>query len=77
VAGWWQGNGRGIVWERHGMCESAFNTLGERHGMCESALTAWELHGMCELASTVHRRHVGDLPAFGFFPLPCGVTGSL
>jgi hypothetical protein len=27
--------------------------------------TAWERHGMCELASAAHRRHVGDLPAFG------------
>jgi hypothetical protein len=25
---------------------------------------------MCELASAVQRRHVGDLPAFGFFWLP-------
>jgi hypothetical protein len=32
---------------------------------------------MCELALTVHRRHVGDLPAFGFFLLPRGVPGSL
>jgi hypothetical protein len=26
----------------------------------------WAWHGMCELASIVQRRHVGDLPAFGF-----------
>jgi hypothetical protein len=32
---------------------------------------------MCELASAVQRRHVGDLPAFGFFLLPRGVPGSL
>jgi hypothetical protein len=32
---------------------------------------------MCELASAVQRRHVGDLPAFGFFLLPHGVPGSL
>jgi hypothetical protein len=32
---------------------------------------AW--HGIWELASAVHRRHVGDLPAFGFFRLPHGV----
>jgi hypothetical protein len=25
--------------ERHGICESAFNTAGERHGMCESAFS--------------------------------------
>jgi hypothetical protein len=30
---------------------------------------AWSWHGMCELASAVQRRHVGDLPAFGFFRL--------
>jgi hypothetical protein len=27
VAGWWQGNGMGTAWERHGMCESAFTLL--------------------------------------------------
>jgi hypothetical protein len=44
IAGELQGSGRvvagsrqGKAWERHGMCESAFNTAGERHGMCESA----------------------------------------
>jgi hypothetical protein len=25
MAGYWQGNGRVTAWERHGMCESAFN----------------------------------------------------
>jgi hypothetical protein len=34
---------------------------------------AWERHGICELASAVQRRHVGYLPAFGFFQLPRGV----
>jgi hypothetical protein len=29
----------------------------------------WAHHGMCELTSAVERRHVGDLPAFGFFKL--------
>jgi hypothetical protein len=29
--------------------------------------------GMYELVSAVQRRHVGDLPAFGFFRLPRGV----
>jgi hypothetical protein len=38
---------------------------------------AWAWHGMCELASTVQRRHVGNLPAFGFFRLPSGVPRSL
>jgi hypothetical protein len=32
---------------------------------------------MWELASAVQRRHVDDLPAFGFFRLPRGVPGSL
>jgi hypothetical protein len=40
-----------------------------------SAASAW--HGMCELASAVQRRHVGDLPAYGFFPLPRGVLRRL
>jgi hypothetical protein len=39
--------------------------------------TAWERHGMCELASEVLRRHVGDLPAFGYFRLPRGVPRRL
>jgi hypothetical protein len=26
-------------------------------------------HGMCELTLAIERRHVGDLPAFGFFRL--------
>jgi hypothetical protein len=34
-------------------------------------------HGMCELASAVQRRHVGDLPAVGFFRLPRGVSRRL
>jgi hypothetical protein len=47
VAGEWQGSGRVAAKERHGMCESAFNTAGERHGMCESAFnSAWERHGI-------------------------------
>jgi hypothetical protein len=39
--------------------------------------TTWERHGMCELASAVQRRHVGDLPAFGFFRVPRGVPRRL
>jgi hypothetical protein len=35
--------------------------------------TAWRV----SLASAVQRRHVGDLPAFGFFRLPRGVPWSL
>jgi hypothetical protein len=34
-------------------------------------------HGMCELASAVQWRHVGDLPAFGFFRLPRGFPRRL
>jgi hypothetical protein len=40
-------------------------------------VAAWERHGMCKLASAVQRRHVADLPAFGFFRLPLGVPGRL
>jgi hypothetical protein len=32
-------------------------------------------HGICELASAIHRWHVGDLPALGFFRLPRRVPG--
>jgi hypothetical protein len=34
----------------------------------------WERHDMFELASAVQRRHVGDLPAFGFFRLLRGLS---
>jgi hypothetical protein len=45
------GERQGTAWERHGMCESAFNTAGERHGTCKSAFnTAGERRGMCESA---------------------------
>jgi hypothetical protein len=39
IAGEWHGSGRVGVGERHGMCESAFNTAVEWHGMCESAFS--------------------------------------
>jgi hypothetical protein len=39
-------------------------------------VAAGERHGMRELASAVQSRHVGNLPAFGFFRLPRGVPGS-
>jgi hypothetical protein len=45
TVGEWQGSGRVAAWERHGMCELAFNVAGERHGMCESAFTV--LHIIC------------------------------
>ena len=37
----------------------------------------WTRHGMCELISAFERRHVGNLPAFGFFRLPRGVPRKL
>jgi hypothetical protein len=37
MSGYWQGIDRVMAGERHGVCESAFNTAGELHGMCESA----------------------------------------
>jgi hypothetical protein len=37
VVGSWQGRGRKTAWERHGMCELAFNAAWERHGMYELA----------------------------------------
>jgi hypothetical protein len=46
-------------------CRSESDFSRPRHS------AAW--HGMCELASAVQRRHVGNLPAFGFFRLPRGV----
>src|SRR5215510_13824161 len=36
IAGEWQGHGTIVEGERHGMCESGFNTKGKRHGMCAS-----------------------------------------
>jgi hypothetical protein len=39
--------------------------------------TARHGHGMCESASAVQRRHVSDLPTFGFFWLPRGVPRRL
>jgi hypothetical protein len=39
--------------------------------------TARHGHGMCKLASAAERRNMGDLPAFGFFRLPCGVLRRL
>jgi hypothetical protein len=53
MAGYWQGRGRGTAWERHGMCESAFNTEWERHGMCESAFRISASRGL--LARNTHR----------------------
>jgi hypothetical protein len=48
TVGKWQGSGRVVAGERHGMRESAFNTAGERQENGRG--TAWERHGMCESA---------------------------
>jgi hypothetical protein len=64
----------GRVWFTHAMpqpCRSESDFSRPRHS------AAWEYHGMCESASAVQRRHVGDLPAFGFFRLPRGVRRRL
>jgi hypothetical protein len=52
-------------------CRSEGNCSWPRHS------AAWAWHGLCELASTVLRRHVGNLLAFGFFRLPRGVPPRL
>jgi hypothetical protein len=49
-------------------CRSESDLSRPRHS------AAWERQGMCELVSAVRRRHVGDLPAFGFFSLPRGLS---
>jgi hypothetical protein len=48
-------------------CRSERDFSRPRH----SAAGAW--HGMCILASSVQRRHMGDLAAFGFFRVPRGI----
>jgi hypothetical protein len=65
----------GPVWFTHAMprpCRATTMPFWKRilkataqHSM--GATLAW--HGMCELASAVQRRHVGNMPAFGFFRL--------
>jgi hypothetical protein len=59
TVGEWQGSGRVVAWEWHGMCESGFKTAGEWHGMCESGFkTAGEWHGMCKSGfKTAGERH--------------------
>jgi hypothetical protein len=52
-------------------CRSVSESSRPRHS------AAWVRHDMCELALSVHRRHVGDLSAFGFFRLPHVVPRSL
>jgi hypothetical protein len=73
----------GRVWFTYAMSFPCHSPAIPRPYRSESDLSrprlsaAWERHGMCELASAVQRRHVGDLPAFGFFRLPRGVPRSL
>jgi hypothetical protein len=52
-------------------CRSESDFSSPRHG------GAWARHDICELTSAVQRRHVGDLPAFGFFRLPRRVPRRL
>jgi hypothetical protein len=59
-------------------CRSESNFSRPRHSEAWARYghgIAW--HGMCELASVVQRRHVGHLPAIGFFRLPRGVPRRL
>jgi hypothetical protein len=66
---------RGRVWFTHAMpfpCHATNMPFWKR----PLKATAGERHGMCELASAVQRRHVDDLPVFGFFRLPRGVPGG-
>jgi hypothetical protein len=51
---------------------TVLKATSQGHG---TALTwEWREHGMCKSASAVQRRHMGDLPAFGFFRLPRGFS---
>jgi hypothetical protein len=60
------------VFDSHMPCRShaVLKAISQGHGRTryESGMrAAWKRHGICELASAVQRRHVGDLPTFGFF----------
>jgi hypothetical protein len=64
----------GHVWFKDAMpflCRSESDLSKPRHS------AAWERHGMCELESAIQRCHVGDLPTFDIFRLPCGVPRRL
>jgi hypothetical protein len=61
----------GLVWPTHTITRPCHSTT--------MPFWKWLLkaaHGFCELTSAVHRRHVGELPAFGFFRLPRSVPES-
>jgi hypothetical protein len=59
--------------QRH---DHVLKATSQGHGTARH-VAAWIWHVMIELASAVQRRHVGDLPAFGFFRLPRGVPRRL
>jgi hypothetical protein len=66
------------VFDSHKPCRApaVLKATSQGHGTARHGRgMAW--HDMCELASAVQRRHVGDLPAFGFFRLPRGAPRSL
>jgi hypothetical protein len=71
----------GCVWFAHAMprpCHATIRLFWKRFLKTTAQRgmgMAW--HGVFELASAVQRRHVGDLPAFGFFRLPRGVPRRL
>jgi hypothetical protein len=53
AVGEWQGSGRGRAWERHGLCESAFNTAGGRSGtICVNRPLT-----LCRLMSYIYRSY--------------------
>jgi hypothetical protein len=65
---------RGRVWFTHTMprpCQATNMSLWKK------LLKVTTQRGMGELAPAVQRRHVGDLPAFGFLRLPHGVPRRL
>jgi hypothetical protein len=39
----WQGNGMGVAWERHGMCELAFTILGYSDAAVLISPPSWQL----------------------------------
>jgi hypothetical protein len=73
----------GRVWFTHAMpCQCHATTMPFWKRLLKATAQrgmAWHWHGtdMCELTSAVQRRHVGYLPAFGFFRLPRGDPRSL
>jgi hypothetical protein len=60
TVGEWQGSGRIVAGngrERHGMCESAFNTAGKRHGngmVCVNRPLVYEYTAALQTHFTTH-----------------------